>query len=96
VIAAAQAAILDVAVGEVGAAMRAAPVDNSVRPAEIAVQNEVLAEDAQRLDRRALHLVDRRDRLPVAAQQASHRRAGVDARKQPILFFIQGRTILLC
>src|SRR5262245_58562876 len=50
------------------------------------VQDQVLAEGANGLDRPiALHLVDQRDRLPVAAQQLAGRRSRPDARHQFIL-----------
>ena len=79
VVAAADAAVLDPAVGHVGAAVRAMPVDQAERAAQVLVEDEVLADQPDRLDRVLLKLAGAADRLPVAAQQLAHRRAGADA-----------------
>ena len=69
---AAQPAVLQPAVGEIGAAMRAVAVDQAVAALVVAEQHEVLAHQPHRLDRPvAGELVDQRDRLPVAAQQCA-------------------------
>ena len=78
VIAAADAGLLDPAIGHVGAAMRAMAVDQAVAAAAVAVEDEVLAHEADGLDRMAVELAGAADRLPVAAQQFAHRRAGAD------------------
>ena len=51
-------------------------------PLEVLVEHEVLAHQADRLDRVVLELAGAADRLPVAAQQIAHRRAGADAGEQ--------------
>ena len=67
---AAQAAILQTAEGEIGAAMRAVAVDQAVAAFLVAEQHEVLAEQLDRPDRpRSLQLVDQRRRLPVHPHQ---------------------------
>ena len=67
---AAQAAILQPAEGEVGAAMRAVAVDQAVAALLVAKQHQVFAEQFDRPDRaRALQLVHQRRRLPVHPHQ---------------------------
>ena len=69
---AAQAAILQPAEGEVGAAMRAVAVDQAVAAFLVAKQNEVLAEQFDGAHRpRSLQLVHQRRRLPVHPHQLS-------------------------
>ena len=89
VIVAAQAAFLDIAIGQVGIAMRAAPLHQAVAAAQVLVQDQVLAQQPHRLHRIVVQLRDRRDRLPVAAHQLAHRRALADARQQFILGLAQ-------
>ena len=79
VIAAADAGLLDPAIGHVGAAVRTVAVDQAVPAAAVAVEHEVLAHQADGLDRVGIELAGAGDRLPVAAQQFAHRRAGSDA-----------------
>jgi hypothetical protein len=55
------------------------PVDQAEGAAQILVEHEVLAHQADRLDRVFLKLASPADRLPVAAQEIAHRRAGADA-----------------
>ena len=62
------AALLDEAVRQIGAAMRTVPVDESVGAGHVAVEHEILAHQADRLDRVAVELVLGGDRHPVAAQ----------------------------
>ena len=77
---AAQPAVLQPAEREIGAAMRAGALDQAVAPLVVAEQDEVLAEQPQRLDRPvAGKLVDQRGRLPIAP----HQRAGWGARSDP-------------
>ena len=67
---AAQAAILEPAEGEVGAAMRAVAVDQAVASLFIAEQHEVFAEQFDRAHRpRSLQLIHQRRRLPVHPHQ---------------------------
>jgi hypothetical protein len=76
--------------------MRTVPVDKSIAAAAVAIEDEVLAHEAHRLDRIGIELAGACDRLPVAAQQLAHRRAGPDAgehvvasgRKQAILVMV--------
>ena len=69
---AAQAAVFEPAVGEVGAAMRAGAADQAVAALVVLEDDEVFAEQPDRLDRPvAGQLVDQRGRLPIAAQQCS-------------------------
>ena len=79
VIAAADAARLDPAMDEVGAAVRAMPIDQAEAAGQILVEDEVLAEQAHRLDRRLVELARAGHRKPVAAQQLAHGRARPDA-----------------
>ena len=60
------------------------PVDQAEGAAQILVEHEVLAHQADRLDRVFLKLARAADRLPVAAQQIAHRRAGADAGEQVV------------
>ena len=67
---AAQAAILQPAEGEVGAAMRAVAVDQAVAAFLVAEQHQIFAEQFDRAHRpRSLQLVDQRRRLPVHPHQ---------------------------
>ncbi len=76
VIVAAQPALLDKAVAEVGAAVPAMAIEQAVSAAEVLVEDEILAEEAQRQRARPLELAGAGDRPPIAAQQLAHRRAG--------------------
>jgi hypothetical protein len=84
-VAAADPAGLDPAIGHVGAAVRAMAVDQSEPAARILVEHEILAHQADRLDRNLVELTGAADRHPVAAQQVAHRRARPDAREQLVL-----------
>ena len=65
-----QAAVLQPPECEVGAAMRAVPLDQAVTALFVPKQHQILAEQFDRLDRaRSLHLVDERGRLPVHPHQ---------------------------
>ena len=85
VIHAAQAVLLRYAVGEVDAAMRAGALDESERTGLVAVEDEVLAEDANRLGGAFVEFTRGRNRVPVAAHQIAHRRTGADLRELFIL-----------
>src|ERR1700704_3363589 len=71
VIAAANPALLDAAVIERGAAMAAARLHQSRLTAPVTEQNEVFAQDADGLGRRA-GIGNEPDRMPVASQQFAH------------------------
>ena len=81
VIAAADAVVLDPAVGHVGAAVRTVPVDQAVTAAQILVENEIFAQKADGFDRIGVEFAGAGDGLPIAAQQLAHGRAGSDARE---------------
>jgi hypothetical protein len=87
VIVAADAGLLDEAVGEIGAAMRALPIDQPEPAAEVLVEHEVLAHQADSLDRAPLELAGAADRHPIAAQQLAHRGPGADLGEQPVFFW---------
>ena len=83
---AAQSAILEPAIGEVGAAMRAAAVEQAVPAALVAEQHEVLAQHAHRLGRAlGRQFVGERHRMPVVAHQRAALGAGTDAGDQVVL-----------
>jgi hypothetical protein len=82
---AAEAAVLDKTVGEIGPPMRTVPVDQTEPAAHILVEDEIFAEKAQRFDRDRLELADARDRHPIPAQQVPHRRSRTDLGQQAIL-----------
>ena len=83
---------LDDAVAEIGAAMRTVPVQQAVLSGKILVQHKVLAKQTHRLGRRVIQFGDRGDRLPVAAQQIAHRRAGADLGQSTVAFLAQHQT----
>ena len=83
---AAQAAILETAVGEVGAAMRAVAVEQAVTAALVAEQDEILAQHAHRLGRPlGGQFVGEGDGMPVVAHQGAALGAGADPGDQLIL-----------
>ena len=67
VIAAANAGLLDPAIGHIGAAMRTMAIDKAVTAAEITVKNEVLTHEADWFDWVRVKFAGAGDRLPVAA-----------------------------
>src|SRR5215469_18804567 len=86
VVVATDAGRLDEAVGEVGAAMRAVPVEETETSALVLVKHEILAHEAHGLDRIRVELARAADRHPVAAQQLSHGRARADLGEKAVLF----------
>ena len=84
-IAAADAGALDPAVGQVGAAVRAVPVDQPEPATQVFVQHQILAHQADRLECNRIELARAPDRHPVAAQQIAHRRSRADAGEQFVL-----------
>ncbi len=84
---AAQAAVFQPAVSEIGAAMRAVPADQSVAALLVLEDDEVFAEQPHRLHRPVgRELIDQRGRLPVAAHQRAGGGAGIGAGDQVVLF----------
>ena len=85
---AAQAAVLQPPVGEIGAAMRAGALDQAVAALVVAEQHEAFAQQLDRLDRPvgARKLIDQRHRLPVAAHEPAGRRARTGAGDEVVLF----------
>ena len=88
-IVAAQAALLDDAVAEIGAAVRAVPLQQSVVSGKILVQHQVLAKQPHRLGWRVVQFGDSGNGLPIAAQQRAHRRARADLSQPPVAFLAQ-------
>jgi len=76
VIIAAQPALLNIAIAEVGATVPAMAVEEAVFTAEIFVEDEILAHEPHRQRSRVLELAGAGDRPPIAAQQIAHRGAG--------------------
>src|SRR6185503_20764494 len=91
VIAAAKASSLGEAIGEIGAAVCAVPVDEAERSATVAVKNEVLAEQPDRANVGPIHLNGAADRMPVTAQQRPHRRVTLNLCQQLVFGFAQHR-----
>jgi hypothetical protein len=85
VVGAADAVRLDHPVREGGAPVRARLLDDAVPAGRGLVDGEVLAEQAGVLDRELLELPSEGDRVPVAAQQLAHRRAGVEGGQLVVL-----------
>ena len=85
VVHAAQAVLLRYAVGEVDATVGAEAVDESERAGPIAVEDEVLAEDADGPGRPGVELRRDSHRLPVPAHQLAHGRSGTYAREPFVL-----------
>ena len=83
---AAQAAILEAAIGEIGAAMRAVAVEQTVPAALVAEQHEILAQHAHRLGRPFFgQLLGQRHRMPVMPHQGAALGARPDPRDQLVL-----------
>ena len=83
---AAQAAVLQPPIGEIGAAMRAMPPDQPVAALVVLEDDEVFAEQPHRLYRPvAGELIDQRGRLPIAAHQIAGRGAGRGAGDEIVL-----------
>src|SRR5262249_44380876 len=89
VVVAADAGLFDESIGEVGAPMRAVPVEEAETSALVLVEHEVLAHEANGLDRVLVEFARAADRHPVAAQKLSHRRARADLGEKAVLFGTQ-------
>src|SRR5262249_34557306 len=74
VIVAPEAALLDIAVAHVGPAVTAMLVDESVRAAQILVEDEILAHPPPRPGRLVNGCAGAGDRPPIAAKELSHPR----------------------
>jgi hypothetical protein len=82
---AAQPAVLQPAVGEIGTAVRAMAIEQTVAVL-VLEHHKVLPEQAHRLHRPlGVELIDECRGLPVIAQQLARRRSGADARHQFVL-----------
>src|SRR5262245_38153867 len=92
VIVTAEAAGLDPAIREIRAAMRAVAIDQSVAAGAVPVQDEVLAEQTDRLDGMHLELELGSDRHPVPAEQLAHARARADLGQRAVLRLAQHRA----
>ena len=86
VIVAADAGLLDEAIGEVGAAMRAMAVEQPETAALVLVEHEVFAQEADGLDRVVVELARAADRHPIAPQVVAHRRSRADLGEDAVLF----------
>ena len=76
--------------GEVGAAMRAAALDQAVAALPVLEDHEVLAHQLDRLDRPvAGQFLDQGGRLPIAPQQIAGLGAGIGAGDEFVLFRAQ-------
>src|SRR6185312_4024802 len=83
VIDAAQPAILDAPVTEIGAAMRALQAEQTKAALVVAEQHQILAHDPYMKRRAARHDIARQgDRLPVAAHEVAARRTRPGLRQQ--------------
>ena len=85
VIITAQTAILDDTIGKICTAMATLPIDQPDFALPIAVENQVFAENSHWLQRIVFEFSDRGDRVPVAAQQVTHRRARPNLGKALVL-----------
>src|SRR5262245_37105229 len=61
-------------------------IEQAITSAEVLVEDEVLAHQADGFDRLLLELAGAADRHPVAAQQFAHRRSRADLGDKPVLF----------
>jgi len=90
---AAQAAVLEPAEGEVGAAVRAVAVEHAELAVLVTEQDEVLPHELHRLDRaRTRQFVGQGHRLPVPAQQLAGGGAGSDAGDEIVLLCADHRA----
>src|SRR5215467_13402849 len=89
VVVAADAGLLDESIGEIRAPMGAVPVEEPETSAPVLVEHEILAHEANGLDRVLVEFARAADRHPVAAQQLSHGRAGADLGQKAVLFGAQ-------
>src|SRR5580765_5858849 len=69
--------------------MSALPVNQAVRSGQVLVERKILTQHSNWLDGFVIELRDRRDRHPVAPQQAAHGRARTHLGQQLILGLVQ-------
>src|SRR5262249_30373202 len=86
VVVAADAGLLDESMGEVRAPMGAMPVEEPETSAPVLVEHEILAHEANGLDRVLVVFARAADRHPVAAKKLAHRRARADLSEKTVLF----------
>jgi hypothetical protein len=92
---AAQAAIFDTAVTQIGTPMGAVQSEETKRAVIVAEQDQLFAQDAYRQRRAtARQLFHQGHRLPVAAQQITPRRAGAGLADENIFFARKHMSIL--
>jgi hypothetical protein len=89
VVVAADAGVLDEAVGEIRAPVRAMPVEQPELSAQILVEHQVLTHQAHGLDRVLVELARTADRHPIAPQKLSHRRPRPDLGEKPVFLRAQ-------
>jgi formate-dependent phosphoribosylglycinamide formyltransferase (GAR transformylase) len=80
------ASLLDESMGKVRAAVGAVALEQPETSALVFVEHEVLAQEANGLDRGVIELARAPDRHPIAAQQLAHRRARADLGEKTIFF----------
>ena len=84
---AAEPAVFEPPISEVGAAMRTTAADQPVAALVVRERDQVLAEQPHRLDRPvARQFIDQRGRLPVAPHQRARGSAGPGASNEIVLF----------
>ncbi len=96
VVHAAKAVLLRDAVGEIDPAVGAEPFDKAHRAGPVPVEDEVLAEDADGFGGAFVELRCCGDRVPVAAHEFAHGRAGAYSRQSRVLFGTQHRYPSWC
>src|SRR5262249_38545640 len=89
VVVAADAGLLDEAIGEIRASMGAVPIKEPETSALVLVEHEILAHQANGLDRVLVEFARAADRHPVAAQKLSHGCARADLGQKAVLFGTQ-------
>src|SRR5262249_33501458 len=94
VVVAAEPAVLDPAVGEIGAPVRAGTIDEAVVPGAILVEDEILAHEAYGLGGPVVQLRDGGDRHPVPPQKLTHGGARADFGQSPVLILAEHAPIL--
>src|SRR6516225_6275787 len=85
----AAAGLLDESIGEIRASMGAVPIKEPETSALVLVEHEILAHQANGLDRVLVEFARTADRHPVAAQQLAHGRARADLGEKAVLFGTQ-------
>ena len=89
VVVAADTSFLDEPERKIGAPVRALPVDETEGAAAIAIEDEVFAEQADRLDRQCIELAGAGNRHPVPPQEVAHWRTRSYTSQQLVQFLTQ-------